>query len=238
MTIKLAGGFAALGKSNLLMMVVAAGVFGASAAAYADIVTVTYTGPVILVSDANGTLPSASEGDTLVATYVFNLPNATNTMIDPMDGGFAYGPYGSFAPASLTINGVAAALPAFATGQLTGEIHVFDTGTVLSANVDSSAPGDQLESLLNSENFSWSLIPPLTGLSYTVSNDDEEAITQLTTAAGDLLEADIANVTVSVTSPPTPPVPEPSTWAMMLIGFGGIGVFAYLRRRVTAFVPV
>jgi hypothetical protein len=26
-------------------------------------------------------------------------------------------------------------------------------------------------------------------------------------------------------------VPEPSTWAMMLLGFAGIGFMAYLRRR-------
>ena len=129
-----------------------------------------------MVTPADG-IPSASAGDTLVATYVFDLPNATNTVIDPNDGGFAFGPYGSFATASLTINGVAATLPTFTTGQLTGEVHVFDTGTVLSANVDGSAPGSQLESLLNSTNFSWSLVPPLQDLSYTISDDDEEAVT-------------------------------------------------------------
>jgi PEP-CTERM motif len=26
-------------------------------------------------------------------------------------------------------------------------------------------------------------------------------------------------------------VPEPSTWAMMLVGFGGLGFAAYRRRR-------
>ena len=29
-------------------------------------------------------------------------------------------------------------------------------------------------------------------------------------------------------------VPEPSTWAMMLIGFGGLGVAAYRSRRKAA----
>ncbi len=98
-----------------LMTTIAAGVLGLSAVAHADTITVTYTGPVTLVTPADG-IPSASAGDTLVATYVFDLPNATNTVIDPNDGGFAFGPYGSFATALLTINGVAATLPTFTTG--------------------------------------------------------------------------------------------------------------------------
>ena len=31
--------------------------------------------------------------------------------------------------------------------------------------------------------------------------------------------------------PAQPPVPEPSTWAMMLIGFAGLGFAGYRRRR-------
>ena len=126
MTIKFASGIAALGKTKFLIMSIAAGVFGLSGAASAEIVTVTYTGPVILVSDANGGVPPASEGDTLVATYVFNLANATDTLIDPVTGGFSSGPYGSFVTASLTVNGAAGALPVFTTGELTGETQVFE----------------------------------------------------------------------------------------------------------------
>jgi hypothetical protein len=32
-------------------------------------------------------------------------------------------------------------------------------------------------------------------------------------------------------------VPESSTWAMLLIGFAGIGFAAYLKRRQYTFVP-
>ena len=32
----------------------------------------------------------------------------------------------------------------------------------------------------------------------------------------------------------TPPVPEPSTWAMLLLGFAGIGFMAYRRRSKAA----
>jgi PEP-CTERM motif-containing protein len=80
---------------------------------------------------------------------------------------------------------------------------------------------------VSSENFSWNLAPPLHGVSFDPSGDDE-ALVQLGTAAGDLLEADAANVTVTLSS--SSPVPEPSTWAMMLVGFAGVGVFSYRRR--------
>jgi len=33
----------------------------------------------------------------------------------------------------------------------------------------------------------------------------------------------------------TPPVPEPSTWAMIIIGFAGVGFMAYRRRTQNAF---
>lgn len=215
-------------KTNLLMMAVAAGVFGLPCVASAEIVTATYTGPVTLVSDDNGGVPPASVGDTLVATYVFNLANATDTMIDPTTGGFSAGPYGSFVTASLTVNGFAGILPPFTNGELTGETQVFDTGTVLDSEVDSGA--NHLESLLSSFNFSWSLASLPNGVSYNPSDDDSEALIQLQNANGDLLEADIANVTVTVSSSP---VPEPSTWAMMLLGLVGLGVVGRRASRTT-----
>jgi hypothetical protein len=37
---------------------------------------------------------------------------------------------------------------------------------------------------------------------------------------------------------PTPGVPEPSTWAMMILGFAGVGFMAYRRRDKTAMLRV
>jgi len=34
--------------------------------------------------------------------------------------------------------------------------------------------------------------------------------------------------------PPTGAVPEPSTWAMMILGFAGIGFMAYRRKNKPA----
>ena len=46
----------------------------------------------------------------------------------------------------------------------------------------------------------------------------------------------ITGVTSAIGRPVTPPVPEPATWAMMLLGFGGIGM-AMRRGRRTAKLP-
>ena len=49
------------------------------------------------------------------------------------------------------------------------------------------------------------------------------------------LSADIGSVfTFTSVPPPTPAVPEPSTWAMLLIGFAGLGYAGYRAWRKSA----
>jgi hypothetical protein len=213
-------------KTSLLMMTIAAGIFGCSAVASAETVTATFTGTVNFVFDPDGGLPPASEGDAFVATYVFNLANATNTTIDPTTGGESSGPYGSFVTATVSVNGTAGALPAFTTGELTGETQVFDTGSVIDAVV-SGAPGAHLDSNITGTDFAWNLSSPGHGFSYDPT-DTDDALIQLSDASGDLVESDISSVAITVST--TPPVPEPSTWAMMLLGFAGLGFAGYRRR--------
>ena len=74
---------------------------------------------------------------------------------------------------------------------------------------------------LNLSDFKWSLLPPNTGESYNpmtgVWNNPEDNISRL------VLTADI-----------TAAVPEASTWAMMILGFAGVGFMAYRRRNQVA----
>jgi hypothetical protein len=46
-----------------------------------------------------------------------------------------------------------------------------------------------------------------------------------------LVNAAGADFSVAVLTPSGPPVPEPSTWAMMLLGFAGLGYAGYRRAR-------
>lgn len=213
-------------KPNLLTMTIAAGVFGLSAAASAEIVTATFTGTVNFVYDP---VPPASEGDTLVATYVFDLANATGSNLSPT-GGEISGPYGSFVTASVSVNGVVAgALPTFNySGELEGETQVFETGSIVGATLLGS--GTMFVSTVEGTDFSWPLTLPPTGFSYNPTDSDQTQIF-LSDSAGDLLEGDVSNVTIAVSTTPQPPaVPEPSTWAMMLLGFAGVGLFSYCSR--------
>jgi hypothetical protein len=41
-------------------------------------------------------------------------------------------------------------------------------------------------------------------------------------------------ITIALVDGTTPAVPEPSTWAMALTGFAGLGWVARMRRRKTA----
>ena len=123
-----------------------------------EIVTATFTGTVNFVFDPDGGLPAASEGDTLVATYVFDLDKATQSTILPT-GGESSGPYGSFVTTSLTINGTAGVLPTFSTGELTGETQVFDIGSVIDAVVN-GGPGVHMDSGVEGTDFAWNRASP------------------------------------------------------------------------------
>jgi hypothetical protein len=41
-------------------------------------------------------------------------------------------------------------------------------------------------------------------------------------------------ITISLINGAAPPVPEPSTWAMTVAGFAGLGWLAHMRRRKTS----
>ena len=214
-------------KNKFLMIAVAAGALGLSGAASAEIVTATFTGTVNLVFNPDGGLPPAADGDTFVATYVFNLDNATSSNIGDT-GGFSAGPYGAFATVTVSINGTpAGSLPAFTTGELTGETQVFETGSVIDADV--GGLGVNFDSNITGTDFAWNLTSPASGFSYMPTAADQTLI-QLHNNGSDLIEADISDVEITVASPP-PAVPEPSTWAMMLVGFAAMGFAGYRARK-------
>ena len=55
------------------------------------------------------------------------------------------------------------------------------------------------------------------------------------TCANDVIQGQVNGVAMQL-GPQVAAVPEPSTWAMMILGFAGVGLMAY-RRRTTAALP-
>jgi hypothetical protein len=84
----------------------------------------------------------------------------------------------------------------------------------------------------------WAVLSSSTGLagsfSPLFSGTDEGVHSGLLVAKFYMFEATAGNVLLSEVSGVTPAVPEPSTWAMMLLGFVGLGfAFRQSRRKVS-----
>ena len=94
----------------------------------------------------------------------------------------------------------------------------------------------QVNSLSNSS-IPLSLTSPFT---YTVQAGDTSSGSILyrtidfTSGFFELVSADLSPTALTVTVAES--VPEPSTWAMMLLGFGGIGFMAYRRKSKPALI--
>jgi hypothetical protein len=217
-------------KTNMLMMTIAASLLGLPAAASAEMVTATYTGSVTSVFNSAGGLPSAAEGDSIVATFVFDLDQSTGSSFFTGDGGEISGPSGSFVTASLTINGVVTtALPPFNTGELIGQTNVFGVGSIIGVNLFGT--GTSYETSVTGTDFAFPLNLSPVAYSYDPTDADQTSIF-LSDNAGDIIEGDISNATLTVAvTPPPIAAPEPSTWAMISIGFAGFGFVSYRSRR-------
>ena len=91
--------------------------------------------------------------------------------------------------------------------------------------------------IVNDNSGSIFLLDPITKSSTEIANGGTRGdYTQVDTNNGSLL-LDYSDIVARLTCPncsfvPPPSTPEPATWAMMLIGFVGVGYLGYRRTRV------
>ena len=144
-------------------------------------------------------------------TYVVPLGDTFNFdfSVDPTVGG---------TPVSLT--GVTQTLTV--TNELTGATFSINP-TLLGNYTLSTAPG----AYQNSEKISFGFL----GLGYNPNVNDTYVVTL---DVGSLVD----QIDVQVGSGFTAAVPEPSTWAMLILGFAGIGAMTYRRRKQPAALRV
>ena len=232
-------------KSALIVLCALTLCLASIASARAAIVTVTYKGTVASGSDP---VDFFKAGDNFVgaayqATYVFDT-GLGETLNSP---GWSYALGGSFfgspspaLSATLTINNVSFTFIPNQFGFIQG---INDVASLIQHEVkrlSSDGPLAEYANLIHRlYRFNDNLYPAsLTGpFSHTVDfRDDVFAIVQieyrnpvngLYTA---FVHADFAPTSVTISSG----VPEPATWAMMILGFAVVGFIAYRRKAKAA----
>jgi len=224
-------------------------------AASAATVTITYAGTVSSGYDGTGVFGSAGgdlTGDSYTATYVFNTSLGNTALSTPTElilngGAGAFGIPTPLVNASLTINGVTVSVPGgdqdliWVLGGSGGsgydvlarQYGVPNNGNTTVAN-----------ELANDLSTGPSVIPfSFAGpVSYTVNAADSvfgDFVIGASAGNGYFGDAygDLSPASLTVSSGAVAAAaPEPSTWAMMLVGFAGLGFAGYRRRKTAALV--
>jgi hypothetical protein len=211
--------------------------FGIVSTASAEVVYVTYKGTVLSGNDPIGIFgaPGSSlAGDAYTTFYIFNT-SIGEIHSDPFfnsDLGGVVGIYAQPSPslgAVLTINGINMGIG----GESVGYLYGIDYGN-FSRSYDLA--GDPGRSVYNQMSDPTRSIPVSINMpfTYTVTPANGgygqgQAMLGIDPVnhAGYLIDLVPTTVTVSVPGA----VPEPSTWAMMLIGFAGLGFVVRRRKR-------
>jgi hypothetical protein len=211
-----------------------------SSNAFADIVTVTYTGTLHGTDTAGyfGTpgayLPSTT---TYTATYVFNtnVPGAYYSKCCNFSyarGGTVFSAPTPSISASLTINGQT--FTERAAGSYDGSLVISDSAPAAEGHFDafagaSVAAGQNFFNEIFTQDPSAPFPPTLTSpFSYTYNPVGITGNWGAFSIGGDNLNLYASTVTLidAIAA-----VPEPSTWAMMILGFLGLGWMAYRRKN-------
>ena len=217
----------------------------AASPALATIVTVTSTGTVTTVDNPDGLWNSPSLGETIVTSMTFDTSQAYGSYSDGSEnniwGGTGYGGPQFILSASATINGIVYSVASPNYGSLYSDAYppvpysgVIDDGENDVANVGTSYTSTYVMGDVNSSSpslpFPYSLTTPY---SYALGPNDvgineiafvnDNFVTDLWQF--DSVVGSVTNVTVVVGAP------EPSTWAMLLLGFAGLGFAGYRRAR-------
>jgi hypothetical protein len=204
-----------------------------STSAFADIVTETYTGTVVGTDYAGyfGSAGSDLSNANFTATYVFDTNRAGSTH----NSGMVTDTYGfnlssPAISASLTING--RPLTFTTNGLYYSELLVQNlaSGHFQSFAQVHSISGADLTNYIytNDPNAPHNLSLLTTPFSYTLNTQSiYDNSTEFQYGSDDLT---LFSTAVALTDA----VPEPSTWAMMILGFAGVGFMAYRRKSKPA----
>jgi PEP-CTERM motif-containing protein len=206
--------------------------------ASADIVTETFTGTVS-GTDIDGFFgaPNASLAPTttFTATYVFDTNNVspgftrTGVGLQYIYGGTEYSNLDPLVSSTLVINGHTFSSNGPYLSELYVNNHLNSFFEGYSFSQASGFPNEYFYNYIYSTNASSPNPADLTSpFSYAFQNGDQNN----SLFVFDTEQLTLLSTTVTVTDG----VPEPSTWAMLILGFAGIGFVAYRRKSRPALV--
>ena len=212
--------------------------------AHAHIVTATYSGVVANGYDTTGVFGAANTDltgaaftavykvDSSVNSLTFNSPGSMSYRI----GGTNYGFSSSPVSAVVTIHGVSAAFGGLQTGEAyrskvaSGGNELFHE-TYSASTVKGVSTQQFVETFVYSKSNGPVFAGPRSG------GFLQDVVVDTSTGAYSTLVQGVltpTSLTIGVVQPQGPSVasvPEPATWALMLLGFGGLGAAMRSRRR-------
>jgi hypothetical protein len=232
-------------KARLLCAAALAVAAGLCGPASATIVNAEWTGTITAGFDALGIFGAVGadvSGLAFTADFLYDTSLGTTLFSSPtgtwVEGGLgtSSGGQSPISKASFTLNGVTSTFVPDLVGQILAANGQPNIVNEIFHNAESSANEQILLDMTNSSNQISGSIPgtidvPLT---YTLGPNDIAGGNALFGGGPDSFE--LSPVTVTYTIPSTdggggvPGAPEPSTWAMMLLGFAGLGYAGFKRR--------
>jgi hypothetical protein len=231
-------------KTNIFGLIAASavGFFVVMSPASAALLTETWTGVVTSSSDLTGLFGPAGDnqikGASFVETVTYDTSlavfNATNT---GAQGGSAIGGISPFVSGSVTINGISRAFFGGFADNISAQNDGISSGIgfsyqgVLDNGLIRNVTTGDSELFIDAPIYPNSLTGPLTIMptaqqrtgfvNFTSVDDSTDTFLTNTQVHARINEVEIAA-----------PVPELSTWAMMILGFAGVGFMAYRRKSM------
>jgi hypothetical protein len=229
-------------KTKFASSIIALTLGGICSPACADIVNVTYTGVVSSGTDATGVFGSvdtsgaAYVGDTYTANFVFDTSKGI-TLTSPTEnyaeGGSGYPAQNPLVSASVTILTAGGNKTVSVAGAYSSVIFAENVGTFSEqyhSAQDSSGAGYAVSSAYITAQDSS--IPASLTPGTIVAAGQGGALNYVlwypALSENTNISATFQTLTV------TDAVPEPSTWAMMILGFAGVGFMAYRKKSKPA----